>query len=314
MKQIKRYPLQQSVLYKCTTKKKLATLLGTETRVLLDPKLVSYRSWKLPKKDGGLRPVNDPSAQLKRIQRRLYRLLSPCVRPSWVVGGERGKSHVDNGRTHQNSKYVLLKDIKKFYDHCTRESVYQFFRQELKVAPDVAEILANLTAVDGTLLQGFPTSLILAYYAYQTMFQEIFELAQRHGCEFTLFVDDMTFSSEKPFDHSTLSYDVNRILKKYGHSSKVGKTRYLGANKAKRITGVIVTSDSQLAIPNKLHQEISKSFRQLKIWNNDQLLLDDGAFEKLRNRTLGQINSVQSIEPNKFDGMKQAITNMKKGA
>ena len=314
MKQTKRYALQDSALYKCTTKKKLASLLKTETNIILDPKLMSYRSWQEPKKGGGFRTLNSPNYQLKCIQRRVYRLLSPCIRPNWVVGGEKGKSHVDNSRVHQHSKYFLLKDIKGFYDHCTRENVYQFFRQEVKAAPDVAEILANLTTVNGTILQGFPTSLILTYYAYRAMFQEIFEAAERHGCKFTLFVDDMTFSSKEPFDHSALSYDANRILKKYGHSSKVGKTRYRGADKAKSVTGVIVSSDSQLQVPNKLHHEISKSFHQLKIWSKDRSLVCDNTFEKLRNRTLGQINSIHSIEPTKFGGMKQAIISMNKGA
>ena len=91
-----------------------------------------------------------------------------------------------------NGKYVLTIDIKKFYDNCTREPVYQFFVQKLKTSPDVAEILTNIITYSGG-------SQIMAFYAYSDMFSEISDLAKQCGCKFTLYVDDMTFSSTEPF-------------------------------------------------------------------------------------------------------------------
>ena len=47
---------------------------------------------------------------------------------------------------------------------------------------------------------GCPTSQLIALYAYENMFNEIYDVACTNGCIFTVYVDDMTFSAEKVFD------------------------------------------------------------------------------------------------------------------
>ena len=50
-------------------------------------------------------------------------------------------------KAHLDGKYVLTIDIKKFYDNCTREPVYQFFVQKLKTSPDVAKKLTDINHI-----------------------------------------------------------------------------------------------------------------------------------------------------------------------
>lgn len=73
---------------------------------------------------------------------------------------------------------------------------------------------------------GSPTSQLVAYFAYEKMFAEIKEVASSHGCIFTLYVDDMTFSSAEPFNKTKLQSEVSVLLRKYGHKEKSSKVRY----------------------------------------------------------------------------------------
>jgi hypothetical protein len=91
------------------------------------------------KKDGSKRKIIPPTKYLKRVQRRLLSLLSRIEKPEWVVS-TKGKSHIDNGRIHVNSNYMLTMDIQKFYDNCQREPVYRFFSDRLETSSDVAGV------------------------------------------------------------------------------------------------------------------------------------------------------------------------------
>lgn len=69
-------------------------------------------------------------------------------------------------------KYVLTVDIKKFYDNCTREPVYQFFVQKLKTSPDVAKKLTDIIPCNGGIPTGCPTSQIMIFYTYLICFRK----------------------------------------------------------------------------------------------------------------------------------------------
>lgn len=102
-------------------------------------------------------------------------------------------------------------DIKKFYDNCTLDSVYQFFAKMLKTSSDVAEVLTNIVTYDSSIPTGCPTSQIIAFYAYYDMFEEIHAVAQHFGCTFTLYVDDMTFSSPSPISPQKLTRAIEEL-------------------------------------------------------------------------------------------------------
>lgn len=99
---------------------------------------------------------------------------------------------------------------------------------------------------------GCPTSQIIAYYAYEDMFEEVNCITKQNNCVFTLYVDDMTFSSFLPFDLYKICDTVNSVLRKYGHRLKVSKTKYCSQKDFKLITGVAVTPDNKLKTSNNL--------------------------------------------------------------
>lgn len=291
----KKYPLNQCALYKCNSKRKLEKTLTIEQGQLrLIDSVIKYSHFEIDKKDSTeKRQITAPKRTLKQVQRRILRLIQFIERPEWVIAGTKEKSYIDNGKFHLKSNYALMVDIKKFYDNCKREYVYRFFRDKMLNSPDVAEILTNIVTYEGGIPTGCPTSQLLAYYAYEDMFTEIKQIADDHGCLFSLYVDDMTFSSENPFNADSLKRAVDIVLRRYGHRPKYIKIKYYSKNEPKPITGTIVTKNNTLVTPNKLQEKVYKGFQDVK-----NLDINDNSEETIKKIAAlqGRIQASQNIE------------------
>lgn len=232
--QLKKHDITQCALYKCRSKSRLAKILQIDSEEFNDlDKIVNYSSFLKDKKDGEQRKITSPNKKLKTVQRRILRLLTRIERPPWVISSQRGKSYIDNGKYHQQSTYLISMDIRKFYENCSREYIYQFFKNSLHTSSDVAEILTTIVTLENKLPTGSPTSQIIAYYAYQKMFNEIHDIAEQYGCIFTLYVDDMTFSSNLPFNTSQLKNKIDIELRRYSHKPKYSKIKYFSKRNIK---------------------------------------------------------------------------------
>ena len=308
---IKKYDITQCALYKCRTRKRLEYLLRLDPGGLkMIDGIIGYHKFEIDKKHSDeKREITAPDKTLKAIQRRILYLLQRVIRPEWLISGEKQKCYIDNGKAHLNWKYVLTIDIKKFYDNCTREPVYQFFVQKLKTSPDVAEILTNIITYNGGIPTGCPTSQIMAFYAYSDMFSEIFDLAKQHGCKFTLYVDDMTFSSKEPFSPHQLSQMIDRVLRKYGHKPKYPKVKYYGPSDYKPITGTVVTPEHSLAVPNGLQKTIYDAFQTVKPLIGVETCSEEDARQILSLK--GQIQAACNIEDGKFPEIRRLTNQIK---
>lgn len=297
---IRKYDITQCALYKCRTKKRLEHLLCLEPGGLkIIDSIIGYHKFEIDKKHSDeKREITAPDKTLKAIQRRILYLLHRVIRPEWLISGEKQKCYINNGKAHIDGKYVLTVDIKKFYDNCTREPVYQFFVQKMKTSPDVAKKLTDIITYNGGIPTGCPTSQIMAFYAYSDMFSEISDLAKQFGCKFTLYVDDMTFSSKEPFSPDQLSQMIDCVLRKYGHKPKYRKVRYYGPSDYKPITGTVVTPEHSLVVPNGLQKTIYNAFQTVKPLIGAEICSEDDAKRILSLK--GQIQAARNIEEGKF--------------
>lgn len=170
--------------------------------------------------------------------------------------------------------------------------------QKLKTSPDVAKKLTDIITYNGGIPTGCPTSQIMAFYAYSDMFSEIADLAKQCGCKFTLYVDDMTFSSTKPFSPNQLRQMIDCVLRKYGHKPKYPKVKYYGPSDYKPITGTVVTPEQSLAVPNGLQNTIYNAFQTLKPLIGPETCSEEDAKQILSLK--GQIQAARNIEEGKF--------------
>lgn len=299
-----KYDITQCALYKIKSSNQLKRALRIKEEEYGNIlSIVHYHRFQIDKKDGvEKRTITAPDKRIKEIQTRVLRLLQNVERPLWLISGEKGKCYIDNGKWHRNSNYFLTIDIKKFYDNCSREYVYLFFKNRLKMAGDLAGICTDIVTYDGGIPTGSPTSQIIAYYSYESMFDEIYRVACQYGCVYTVYVDDMTFSSQEPFALKPMINEVDCILRKYGHKPKYKKVKYYSRGKSVPITGTIVTAQHELKVPNRLQKRVYDDFQELKNLDGNNLSEIDA--QKI-NSLKGRIQASRNIEEGKFPEIKR---------
>lgn len=304
-----KYPLNQCALYKCNTKKKLEQLLTIEQGQLkLISSAIKYSHFEIDKKDSDKkRQITAPKYTLKRIQGRILQLLQYIERPEWVIAETKDKCYIDNGKYHIDCNYVLAMDIKSFYNNCKREYVYRFFKDKLLTSSDVAKLLTDIVTFDGIIPTGCPTSQLIAYYAYEDMFSNIRQIAENYGCKFTLYVDDMTFSSCKPFNKDALQRQIDIELRRFGHKPKYSKVKYYSKNEDKPITGTIVTSHNILVAPNKLQHKVYNGLQDIKNPNPNDTT--EETIKKI-NTLKGRIQASRNVEGEEKFPEIERITNI----
>ena len=305
-KEIKKYDITQCALYKCKSVNRIKKLLRLKEDEYSEiAEIIGYHKFEIDKKDSEeKRDITAPNKRIKRIQRRLLELLQKVQRPQWLISGEKGKCYIDNGKAHISSNYFLTIDIKKFYDNCKREYVYKFFENNLKMSGDIAGICTDIVTFNQGIPTGCPTSQLIAYYAYEDMFNEVYRLASEHGCIFTLYVDDMTFSSSKTFDVNRLVKEIDCMLRRYGHKPKYKKVKYYSHGKPVPVTGTIVTSKHTLKVPNNLQQKVYEGFQKVKELHGQEVNKDE---QKELERLKGQIQAARNIESDKFPEIKRLV-------
>jgi hypothetical protein len=153
-----------------------------------------YTRFNVPKRRGGHRRIEAPSAKLKALQRKvLQRLLNPLPQPPAVTGFVPGRSIVDNARPHVGQGVVINLDLADFFTSIGLVQVEKIFTG-LGWNADAARILARICTSSGVLPQGAPTSPALSNLACRKLDARLGGLARVYGARYTRYADDITVS------------------------------------------------------------------------------------------------------------------------
>ena len=184
----------------------------------------SYNEFTIPKKSGGVRKIQSPSAELKKIQRRiLRRLLSGLKSHTAAVGFEQGKSIVTGARQHTGRAVLLRFDIIDFFPSTSRLRVYKYFRA-IGWNRRVAKLLCRLVTHENSLPQGAPTSPRISNLVNYLMDHCIAEFVARYDGTFTRYADDITVSFSDPdCDLEEIIDGVFQYIRWNGYRPHLGK-------------------------------------------------------------------------------------------
>ena len=131
------------------------------------------------------------------------------------------------------------------------------------------------------------------------MFHEIASIADRYGCKFSLYVDDLTISSESPISNPrNLMKQVAKSLRAYGHRVKWEKTGYFGKNQFKLVTGVAIDQQGELNIPNHLGEAVITGLKETLSGDRSEIA-----------PTLGRINAARQIDGRVFSEARRLVEN-----
>lgn len=214
----KRVPLKGSALFRLTSPRRLANILMVTPTTL--ERLVrwgdqNYLVRPLAQAEGKApRMIEEPKPQLKLIHQRFARLLAQIETPDYLHSGVKGRSYITNANAHTADKACVKLDLKKFFPSSSSHYVQRFFEDVLEYPPDVAARARQLLTYGGHLPTGGNASTILSFWAYKPMFDEIATLAAELGCEFTLYVDDMSITGT--FANRKCQQAARKIVARYG--------------------------------------------------------------------------------------------------
>lgn len=254
---MKRYPLNQSQLYKVTSPEVLAKRISIDLSELEDiaNRDDNYRHFKVG--EGKKRAVQEPKKRLRKIHSKIKDWLSRIETPGYLHSAVRNRSYLSNARVHSAETNSIKTDIRAFFPSVSKHAVYLFFSKTMKCRRDVAMLLAKLLTVNNHLPTGSPVSTILSYFVHKTMFDEIARLAENLNLSFSVYVDDMCLSGDKAV-RATL-FRVRGIIARHGLKSH--KCRFFPAGISRVVTGVALT-ERGIRLPNKRHLKIKRAFEE----------------------------------------------------
>lgn len=312
--------ISNSKLYKLKSKKNLRYLLKIQDKGFLKQDYIVTQIHPYIDISSKHRLIEPPSSALKAIQKRLKNELAKIEVPDYVYSGIKGRSYIDNAKMHCNSNYVFKIDLTAFFPCITREKVYNFFHKQLYTSPDIAMILTNLTTIDlakcqiddpepiekfmlakhistpNHLISGAPTSQILSYLVNIEMFDELHHLCEKNDSIMSIYVDDITFSSNHKISYKFKDIVYN-VISKYMFKLSQSKIKYYTKSYPKLITGPVI-NHNKLALRNSLRHKISLEFENYK---------HSPINKKSYNRLRGLIIAANQIDPNCYTNIKKYL-------
>lgn len=253
--------INQSNLYKLKSHSKLFKLIGTNKD---DYKFIknnnNYHEFKKEIKNK-IRDLVSPKYKLKKILQKINHSLMKIETPEYLFSSKKGLSSIDNAHYHRNNKYKLTMDIKSFFPSVKKEYIFRFFKYKMKQSDDIAWTITNMVIIENKpgLPQGFQTSSILSFFSYQGMFNEIDKISKKNNIKFSLYVDDLTFSSDNRISRKFYK-DIVLIIKKFDLNISTKKTKFFDKCTPAHITGVVVNK-FKLFMPNSKHLKYKKSIK-----------------------------------------------------
>lgn len=247
-----------------------------------------YRIKETPKTDGTMRALQVPRKKLLKIHKLIRKDLKKLPFPDYLHSGIKKKSSLSNAEAHLKSTGCLTLDIREFFPSCKKSAVKKFLMTELNQASDVADYLSEVVTVNDHIPTGSTISQMMAFFAAKKTFDEISRYATNRGLTLTVYVDDITISSNHGAVPAYVKVDIRRILAEANLLIKNKKTRLYGAQDPKRVTGVII-KDGKKEAPRELRRKL---FSEIRIHEKDIKTLTP----KEILRALGLLRAIRRIE------------------
>ena len=219
-----------------------------------------YRSFQIPKKNGGVRLIDAPCDRIKYIQYKVKSICESKYHPKKCCHGFAYKrSCVTNASNHINKKWCLNFDLLDFFPSINFGRIFGLFKSQVFNYDDkLATTLAIICCYNKRLPQGAPSSPILANMIANNLDKKLIEVLKNNKCTYTRYADDITISTNmKSFPSSIVEYfdelpqiqlseGIRNIIKENGFNVNQLKTRLSGNSACQMVTGIVVNKKLNL--------------------------------------------------------------------
>ncbi|TAH37812.1 MAG: RNA-directed DNA polymerase [Alphaproteobacteria bacterium] len=261
-KPIKQYTREQSPLFNIQSKRKLAAILKVDfdtCKRLISGGDTYYNVW--PNKKGRL--IEEPVKDMRITHDTIAKYLKKIQVPDFLFCPVKGRSALDNARSHIGNDELIKLDIGKYFPSTKFERIFDFFHSGMKCSRDVSWSLAKICSYQEHLPTGSPLSPYISYFAHERMWQKIKEMCGQDNYIMTVYVDDLSISGKK-LKGETI-WRIKNEIKKYGLNYH--KEKKYSKNHPKLVTGAVI-QDGNIKLRNKHHQEIRKLKKEIKSTKN----------------------------------------------
>lgn len=228
-----------------------------------------YKQYAIPKRDGGLRIIAQPSRELKLLQRLLTdQWLKSLPVHICATAYVRKKNILENALLHRGSRAILKLDFESFFPSL-RVTDWKRFVEGKKCPWDGQGDLARVTNIlfwgqgqsrPHCLSIGAPTSPIVSNLLMFDLDEQFFKRASELGVAYTRYADDITASA------ATIEQIVE--FEKYVRAAlRSCRSPRLKVNEKKRgiytqgqrrmVTGLILTPVGKVSIGRERKRKIS---------------------------------------------------------
>lgn len=299
---IQRHLHHKTVFCNIRSVRSLCEILQIDRRRLeLMIKQPPYKSFTIPKKDGGEREIEAPGAELKKVLSRLNKYLQSAYffeksrsAYGFIIGvqnDEDRRNVVTNAKKHIGRPYLLNVDLRDFFHSVTRDQVYAIFDgPPFQFKRELPDLLADLTTYQGRLPMGTPTSPVLSNFACRQLDEALSAFSEHMLWVYTRYADDMSFSARKPIDADKVD-SIRAIIGQAGFAVNERKVKVYGPDDPKIVTGLLVTEEVGLA-PDfiaSVDAEIER-LQDVLIVQNEQGQLFTNWVEQFKKQITGRIN------------------------
>lgn len=278
-----------------------------------------YRYELLHKRGGGIRLIEMPKSNLKRLQRQIYQQMLPGldIHPA-AHGFCRGRSSVSHAACHTGKKYLLLFDIAHCFQSIGWKSVTSVFRSmgySYSISTYLSALCTHSVNLDRKQLcqfdnvhkelikkrhlpQGAPTSPALANVALHRLDSRLTGLANKLGLTYSRYADDMAMSGNCHRDWRFLEPIVGHICLEEGLALNYRKTRIRRSHQKQRLVGTVV--NKKINVDRQYYDALKAT-----LTNCVRFGIDSQNHKKHPNfqaHLLGRINYVKSL--NQYRGEK----------
>lgn len=203
-----------------------------------------YKRYRIPKRDGSERLIEQPTKELKAIQAWILRnILDQLSASNNATAYKRGTTLLNNVVPHESNRYFFCVDIEDFFPSVTIGKIFRVFKV-VGYSPRISLLLASLCSSGKGLPQGGVTSPALSNLTSSLMDKRLSGLCARHNVNYTRYADDMTFSSNNPKILVRVSGTIVKIIQSQGYYINQKKLKFLGPHNSCKITGLVKNSST----------------------------------------------------------------------
>lgn len=224
-----------------------------------------YKDYTIPKRNGGLRHIEQASPELKAFQYWVLKNILhifPISQAAFAY--KKGDSVKRHASYHKTANYIFHTDIRDFFPTIKStmfNRLLYFYKEEFQERElwfdDICDVISLICFRRDHLSIGTVSSPAISNIVMYNFDESIRTYCENQGYRYSRYADDIYISSEEyiPFE---LKNHIKSELRYNGFLINSDKTWFKSRKGRRKITGLILTSDNYISLGSDMRNRIKK--------------------------------------------------------